>query len=130
MELRVELRVEHSFSSPRHHRCRRVHHRVVPESGTPGTLAAEGALVAAELPVSMRLQWQRATERTRTRGHGTDGNVNVNNLLAISDSDFDNSGEAGSQAEAVNHLETPLRQLLVTHRASSCDKRGGHVQLC
>ena len=47
-------------------------------------------------------------------------NVNVNNLLAISESDFDNSGEPGPQAEGVNHLETPLRQLHVTHRASSC----------
>ena len=33
-------------------------------------------------------------------------NVNVNNLLAISESDFDNSGEPGPQAEGVNHLET------------------------
>ena len=56
--------------------------------------------------------------------------VKVNNLLAISESDFDNSGELGPQAEGVNHLETPLRQLQVTHRASSCAKRGGHVQLC
>ena len=32
---------------------------------------------------------------------------NVNNLLAISESDFDNSGEPGPQAEGVNHLETP-----------------------
>ena len=47
-------------------------------------------------------------------------NVNVNNLLAISESDFDNSGEPGPQAEGVNHLEAPLRQLHVTHRASSC----------
>ena len=57
-------------------------------------------------------------------------NVNVNNLLAISISDFDNSGEPGPQAKGVNHLETPLRQLHVTHRASSCAKRGGHGQLC
>ena len=57
-------------------------------------------------------------------------NVNVNNLLAISIQDFDNSGEPGPQAKGVNHLETPLRQLHVTHRASSCAKRGGHVQLC
>ena len=56
-------------------------------------------------------------------------NVNVKNLLAISISDFDNSGEPGPQAKGVNHLETPLRQLHVTHRASSCAKRGGHVQL-
>ena len=27
-------------------------------------------------------------------------------------------------------METPLRQLHATHRASSCAKRGGHVQLC
>ena len=27
-------------------------------------------------------------------------------------------------------METPLRQPHVTHRASSCAKRGGHVQLC
>ena len=56
--------------------------------------------------------------------------VNVNNLLAISESDFDKSGEPGPQAAGVNHLETPLRQLHVTHRASSCAQRGGHVQLC
>ena len=49
--------------------------------------------------------------------------VNVNNLLATSKSDFDNSGEPGPQAKGVNHLETPLRQLQVTHRASSCAKR-------
>ena len=48
--------------------------------------------------------------------------VNVNNLLAISQSDCYNSGEPGPQAEGVNHLETPLRQLQVTHRASSCAK--------
>ena len=30
----------------------------------------------------------------------------------------------------VNHLGIPLRQLHATHRASSCAKRGGHVQLC
>ena len=47
-------------------------------------------------------------------------NVNVNNLLAISESDFDNSGERGPQPDGVNHLETPLRQLHVTYRASSC----------
>ena len=57
-------------------------------------------------------------------------NVNVNNLLAMSESDFDNSGEPGPQAEEVNHLETPLRQLHVTHRAFSSAKRSGHVQLC
>ena len=56
--------------------------------------------------------------------------VNVNNLPAISVSDFDTSGEPGPQAEGVNHLETPLRQLHVTHRTSSCAQRGGHVQLC
>ena len=32
-------------------------------------------------------------------------NVNVNNLLAISRLDFDNSGEPGPQAKGVNHLE-------------------------
>ena len=55
--------------------------------------------------------------------------VNVNNLLAISIWDFDNSGLPG-QAKGVNHLETPLIQLHVTHRAFSCANRGGHVQLC
>ena len=54
----------------------------------------------------------------------------MNNFLAISTHDFDNSGEPGPQAKAVNHLETPLRQLHITHRASSCAKRGGYVQLC
>ena len=38
---------------------------------------------------------------------GVNVNVNVNNLLAISESDFDNSGEPGPQAEGVNHLENP-----------------------
>ena len=57
-------------------------------------------------------------------------NINVNNLLAISKLDFDNSGEPGPQAKGVNHLETPLRQLHATHRASSCAERGGNVQLC
>ena len=57
-------------------------------------------------------------------------NVNVNTLLAISELDLDNSGEPGPQAKGVNHLETPLRQLHVTDRSSSCAKRGGHVQLC
>ena len=57
-------------------------------------------------------------------------NVNVNNSRAISIYDFDNSGEPGPQAKGVNHLETPLRHLHVTHRASSCAKRCGHVQLC
>ena len=52
--------------------------------------------------------------------HLANVNVNVNNLIAISESDFDNSGEPGPQAKGVNHLETPLRQLHVTHRASSC----------
>ena len=33
-------------------------------------------------------------------------NINVNNLLAISKLDFDNSGEPGPQAKGVNHLET------------------------
>ena len=59
-----------------------------------------------------------------------DVNVVVNSLLAISESDVVNSGEPGPQAKGVNHLENPLRQLHVTHRASSCAKRGGHVQLC
>ena len=44
-------------------------------------------------------------------------NVNVNNLLAISRLDFDNSGEPGPQAKGVTHLETPLRQL---HATMSC----------
>ena len=57
-------------------------------------------------------------------------NVNIHNFLAISKLDFDNSGEPGPQAKGVNHLETALRQLHATHRASSCAKRGGHVQLC
>ena len=57
-------------------------------------------------------------------------NVNVNNLPATSESHFDNSGGPGPQAKGVNHLETPLRQLHVTRRASSCAKQGGHVQLC
>ena len=57
-------------------------------------------------------------------------NVKVNNFLAISKLDFDNSGDPGPQVKGVNHLETPLRQLHVTHRAFSCAKRGGHVQLC
>ena len=46
--------------------------------------------------------------------------VNVDNLLAIPESDFDNSGEPGPQAEGVNQLEIPLRQLHVPDGASSC----------
>lgn len=37
-----------------------------------------------------------------------DANVNINNVLATSEQDFHNSGEPGSQAKVVNHLETPL----------------------
>ena len=44
--------------------------------------------------------------------------------------DFDNSGDPGPQAKAVNHVETPLRRLQENHRAPSCAERGGHVQLC
>ena len=69
-------------------------------------------------------------QRSLASHHSVNVNVNVSNLLAISESDFDNSGDPGPQAEGVNHLETPLRQLHVTHRASSCAKRGGHVKLC
>ena len=54
-------------------------------------------------------------------------NVNIDDLRAVSDSDCDNSGELGPLAKGVNHLETPLRQLHVTHRASSDAKRGGDV---
>lgn len=55
----------------------------------------------------------------------------MNNLLAISGSDFDNSEEPGPHARGANHLEKPpLRQLHVTNRASSLPKRGGHAQLC
>ena len=60
--------------------------------------------------------------------YSVNANVKENNLLAISEPDFDNSEEPGRQAEEVNHHETPLRQLHVTHRASSCAKRGVHVQ--
>ena len=35
-------------------------------------------------------------------------NVYNYNLLATSESDFDNSGEPGPQAEGVNHPETPF----------------------
>ena len=54
-------------------------------------------------------------------------NVNTSNFLAISEYDFDNSGEPGPQAKGVNHLKTPLRQLHVTHRASSCATRGSRA---
>ena len=57
-------------------------------------------------------------------------NVNVNNLVAISMFNFDISGQPGQKAKRVVHLETPLRQLHVTHRASSCAKRGGRVEFC
>ena len=57
-------------------------------------------------------------------------NVNVHNLLSISGYDCYNSGEPGSQAKGVNHLHTPLAQLHVTHRASSCATRGRHVCTC
>ena len=57
---------------------------------------------------------------SKVQGRHVNVNVNVKILLAISESDFGNSGERGPQAEGVNHLETPLRQLHITHRASSC----------
>ena len=57
-------------------------------------------------------------------------NINVEKLLGISEEDFDGSRELGQQAKGVNHLEIPLRQLRIIHRASSCAKRGGHVQFC
>ena len=38
-------------------------------------------------------------------------NVNVNILRATSESDFDDSGDPGPQAEGINHLETPLGTL-------------------
>ena len=54
-------------------------------------------------------------------------NLDVNNLLAIPEQDFDHdySGEPGPQAKGANNMGTPLRRLHVTHRASSCAKRGG-----
>ena len=57
-------------------------------------------------------------------------NVNVNNLPAIFEQDCEDLGEAGPQASGVKHMETPLRQLHMIRRASSCAKRGGPVQLC
>ena len=42
-------------------------------------------------------------------------NVNVNNLLAIFESDFDNSGEPGPQAEGVNHLRRRFRHWILFH---------------
>ena len=56
-------------------------------------------------------------------------NVNVKGIPAISEQDFDNSRCPGQQAKGANHLETPLRQVHVPHRASSCARRVGHVQL-
>ena len=56
--------------------------------------------------------------------------VNVDDLLAISTWEFDNSGRPEPQSKGVNHLETPLRQLHITYRASSCAKRGCDAQLC
>ena len=57
-------------------------------------------------------------------------NVNENNILAMSEQDFDNSGEPGPQAKGVNHVETPHRQLHAAHRASSCAQQGGHMHWC
>ena len=54
----------------------------------------------------------------------------VTNLLAISEYDFDSSGEPGMQAKRISHLETPLRQLHATHRASSFAERGCHMHVC
>ena len=72
------------------------------------------------------------TIRSSIAGHTAflNENVNVNHFLAMSELEFDNSGEPGPHAKEVNDLATPLRQLHVTYRASSCAKRGGHVQVC
>ena len=43
----------------------------------------------------------------------------------MSEQDFDGSGEPRPQAKGVNHLETPLRYLHVTHRASSAASSAG-----
>ena len=40
--------------------------------------------------------------------HVVNVNVSVNKLRAIPEQDFDDSGEPGSQAQAVKHLQTPL----------------------
>ena len=58
--------------------------------------------------------------------HPVNVNVNKHNLPDMSEQDFENSGEPGPQAKGVNHL----RPLIYTHRASSCAKHSGHVQLC
>ena len=60
----------------------------------------------------------------------TRANADVDNLVAISDADFDDCGQPGPQAKGRNHLETTLRQLHAAHRASSCAKQGRHVLLC
>ena len=73
-------------------------------------------------------------------------NVNVNDVLAMSEQEFDNSGESGPHMLAkggkppanppqITHdyiysCKSPSQKVHTTHRASCCAKRGGHVQLC
>lgn len=57
-------------------------------------------------------------------------NINANDLLPGSEQEFDASGAPELKAREVNHPGTPPRQLHVSPRASSCAKRGGHVNLC
>ena len=47
----------------------------------------------------------------------------------MSKSDVDSSGELGQQGKGSILVETPRRQLHVTHRTSSCPKEGGQVQV-
>ena len=68
--------------------------------------------------------------RTCKHLHSHTWPVIVNNSLAIFKQDFDSSGEPGPQAKEIKHLKSPLRQLHVSHRASSCAERGGDVHLC
>ena len=51
-------------------------------------------------------------------------NVNVNNLVAISIQDFDNSGEPGPQAKGVNHLETPVLAFTLAEECASANVEG------
>ena len=52
------------------------------------------------------------------------------NVATASEQDDDNSGSRVPRphAKGVNHLETPLRRLCVTHRVSYA-KRGGHIYM-
>ena len=56
--------------------------------------------------------------------------VNANNLPATSEWTLTTLENRDHKPRGTTSWKPPLRPLHVTYRASSCAKRGGHVQLC